>query len=299
MMKILYGVINSCVDVTNFCIQKMSHNYTITVPSGDTNRACYFTDPAPGIHKKIFVVTNNLLEYDEYHIVKINMIDLTVTSMNDYDTDVKISLIHSNLKLNHGIFSHELPEQKMSLRCLKGNEKVLEIGGNIGRNSLVISSILQNSRNLVTLECDTNIAKQLKENRDINNFDFHIEISALSKKKLIQREWETIQSDVVLDGYTPVNIISFDELQNKYNIVFDTLVLDCEGAFYYILMDMPEILENINMIIMENDYRDINHKKYVDQVLTDNDFYCDYIEPGGWEPCFNNFYEVWKRVQRS
>ena len=298
-MKILYGVANSCIDVTDICIKKMSHNYTITIPSGDANRVSYFTDPAPGFHKKIFVVYNNLLEYDEYHIVKINMIDLTVTSVNDYDTETKISLIHSNLKLKYGSFSDELPEQKMSLRQLKGHEKVLELGGNIGRNSLVISSILQNNHNLVTLECDPNIANALRENRDINNFDFHIENSALSKKKLLQRGLETIQSDVLLDGYTTVNIISFDELQNKYNIVFDTLVLDCEGAFYYILMDMPEILENINMIIMENDYTDINHKKYVDQVLIENDFYCDYIEPGGWEPCFNNFYEVWKRVQSS
>ena len=302
-MKILYGVINSCIDITDICIKKMSHNYTITIPSGDANRASYFTDPSPGFHKKIFVVYNNLLEYEEYHIVKINMIDLTVTSVNDYDTETKISLIHSNLKLKYGSFSDELPEQKMSIRQLKGHEKVLELGGNIGRNSLVISSILQNSRNLVTLECDPNIANALRENRDINNFEFHIENSALSKRNLVQRGWVTIQSNIVVDGYTPINIISFDELQNKYNIVFDTLVLDCEGAFYYILMDMPEILENINLIIMENDYTDINHKQYMDQVLIENDFYCDYIEPGGepsgWHPCFNNFYEVWKRIQRS
>jgi FkbM family methyltransferase len=298
MMKILYGVSNSCIDVTDICIKKMSHNLTITIPSGDANRAYNFTDPVIGVHKKIFVVTNNFVEYDEHHIVKINMVDFTVTGIYDYDTDVKISLIHSNLKLKYGIFSDELPEQKITVRQLKGHEKVLEIGGNIGRNSLVISSILHNSNNLVTLECDPNIANKLRENRDINNFEFHIETSALSKKKLIQRGMDTIQSDVLLNGYTPVNIISLEELKNKYNIVFDTLVLDCEGAFYYILMDMPEILENINMIIMENDYGDINHKKYVDQVLTDNDFYCDYVEPGGWDPCFNNFYEVWKRVQR-
>jgi hypothetical protein len=35
---------------------------------------------------------------------------------------------------------------------------------------------------------------------------------------------------------------------------FDTLVLDCEGAFYYILQDTPEILEGIKLLIMENDY---------------------------------------------
>ena len=81
----------------------------------------------------------------------------------------------------------------------------------------------------------------------------------------------------------------------KYNIEFDTLVLDCEGAFYYILMDMPEILNNIKLIIMENDYYDISKKNYVDEILMKNNFYVDYQESGGWGPCFNNFFEVWKK----
>jgi hypothetical protein len=73
-------------------------------------------------------------------------------------------------------------------------------------------------------------------------------------------------------------------------------VLDCEGAFYYILMDMPELLNNINLIIMENDYWDISHKNYIDDVLVKHNFYRDYVEPGGWGPCCNNFFEVWKKV---
>jgi hypothetical protein len=92
-----------------------------------------------------------------------------------------------------------------------------------------------------------------------------------------------------------VNTISLVELKGKYNIDFDTLVLDCEGAFYYILMDMPEILEGINLIIMENDYYDISKKIYIDQILKACHFYVDYVEPGGWGPCANNFFEVWKR----
>jgi FkbM family methyltransferase len=188
-----------------------------------------------------------------------------------------------------------LPEQKMAVQYLTGDEKVLEIGGNIGRNSLIIASLLKNDKNLVTLECDPNIAKQLTENRDINNFQFHIENSALSKRKLIQKKWDTIPSDVLLDEYQWVNTISLDDLRAKYAINFDTLVLDCEGAFYYILMDMPEILDGINLIIMENDYWDLSKKEYVNMVLTEKGFHVDYTEGGGWGPCFNNFFEVWKK----
>ena len=60
-------------------------------------------------------------------------------------------------------------------------------------------------------------------------------------------------------------------------------------------MDMPEILNNIKLIIMENDYHDIANKRYVDEILLKNNFYRDYAESGGWGPCQNNFFEVWKK----
>ena len=169
----------------------------------------------------------------------------------------------------------------MVVKYLTGKEKVLEIGGNIGRNSLIIASILEDETNFVTLECDENIANQLTENRNLNNFKFHIENLALSKRKLIQKGWETIPSEILFDGYNWVNTISYSELINKYKIDFDTLIIDCEGAFYYILMYMPEILNNINLIIMENDYHDINHKIYIDKILTQYNFHIDYTEKGG------------------
>jgi len=58
---------------------------------------------------------------------------------------------------------------------------------------------------------------------------------------------------------------------------------------------MPHILNNINLIIMENDYWDISQKQYIDQILIINNFYRDYVESGGWGPCYNNFFEVWKK----
>ena len=216
------------------------------------------------------------------------------------DTTDKLQNIQSKLTLYYGDWSQELPEQTMVVKYLKGHEKVLELGGNIGRNSLVIASILNNDTNLVTLESDVTIAQRLEINRDLNNMNFHVESSALSNRKLIQRGWDTIPSDTLHTGFNWVNTITLDELKTKYQIEFDTLVLDCEGAFYYILKDMPEILNNINLIIMENDYYDISHKNYVDEILTTNNFYVDYTGDGtetgaSHFQCCRNFYEVWKK----
>jgi FkbM family methyltransferase len=297
-MKITYGIIDSRIDVTEICLSKMIHNNIITIPNGDLNRAEYFTDPLIYIRKKVFIdINDKLCEYDDSYIIKINITDYTITTINNNDINHKLASIHSKLQIKHGSFNEELPEQKMAVRYLTGNEKVLEIGGNIGRNSLIIGQMLKknDNTNFVTLESDPNIAQQLQENRDLNNLNFLIESSALSKRKLIQKGWDTIESDTLLEGYQNVNTITLEELYAKYNIVFDTLVLDCEGAFYYILMDMPEILLNVNLIIMENDYWDINKKQYIDDILIKNNFYRDYFESGGWGPCYNNFFEVWKK----
>jgi FkbM family methyltransferase len=294
-MKIYYGITNNSIDVTTICIEKLTVNNIITIPLGDGNRASYFTDPLYGIHKKIIIENDGIItEYDEFVQLKINLLNNTINT-NENDINNRTAAIQSKLKLNYGSFNDELPEQKMVVRYLTGNEKVLEIGGNIGRNTLVIASILQ-SNNFVTLESDVNIARQLTENRDLNNFNFHIENSALSNRKLIQRGWDTIPSETLQEGYTWVNTITLDNLKTKYNIEFDTLVLDCEGAFYYILIDMPEILNNIKLIIMENDYWDITKKNYIDDILKQHNFYVDYAECGGWGPCYNNFFEVWKKL---
>ena len=296
-MKILYGIsIENFIDVTNICLSQLLRNNIIVIPEGDGTREFYFTDPLIGTLKKIIIVNdNNVSEYDDKTRVAINMADNTVQSICLKNYDEKLEKIHSKLKIKYGVFDDELPEQKMAVRHLTGKEKVLEIGGNIGRNSLIISSVLEDNRNLVTLETDKTIANQLIENRDLNNFHFHVENSALSNRRLIQKGWDSMPSDTLKEGYTWVNTITLNNLKNKYNIEFDTLVLDCEGAFYYILMDMPEILNNVNLIIMENDYHDLTHKQYVDDVLLRNNFYKVYQESGGWGPCFHNFFEVWKK----
>ena len=62
-------------------------------------------------------------------------------------------------------------------------------------------------------------------------------------------------------------------------------------------MDMPQILNNIKLIIMENDYHDISKKNYIDEILINHNFYRDYKECGGWGPCRDNFFEVWKKPE--
>lgn len=290
-MKIIYGNEDFEFDITEICINRLNKNGTICIPFGSDNKELYFPKCETSINK----ISIDGVKYEDNLLINIDLDNNSITTLDEYDTIDKLAILHKNLKIKYGSFKDELPEQRMAVRYLTGNEKVLEIGGNIGRNSLIIGSIV---KDLVVLECDTNSFLQLKENKSLNDLDFHIENYALSGRKLIQKGWNTIPSDELLEDFDWVNTITYKELEEKY-FAFDTLVLDCEGAFYWILLDFPNILDNINLVIMENDYTDIKHKEYVDAELIRNNFKRVYFQPltdGNINMCCEDyFFEVWKK----
>ena len=311
---IFYGVDSNLINITETVYQKCCFQNVIYIPASDTDRAKLFGDPIFGVIKNVYY----------YHEKGIEIIDNTKEFFIDLDDSKKIYIgrpvpshiesiypcpynklakIHSNIKFLYGKMEDEYPEQLMSARFLKGDERVLEIGGNIGRNSMVIASLLKDSKNLVVMETDANSACKLYENRDLNGFHFSIENSALSLRPLYQYKWQTILYDEYealneeeKPKWYPVNTISYTELKMKYQIEFDTLVLDCEGAFYWILRDMPEILDGIRLIIMENDYNDIEQKNEIDEILEIKGFNRIYVESGGWGVCYDFFFEAYART---
>jgi FkbM family methyltransferase len=212
----------------------------------------------------------------------------------DYATE-RLQLIHSKLRLIHGSLLEEFPEQLMTAMFLPEDAKVLELGGNVGRNSCVIASILNDSSNLVTMESCPKSAKLLKKNRDFNGLRFHIEVAAISKIPLIQSEWNSMPSTVDVPGFFRVNTMTFDEVQKKYGMEFNTLVADCEGALYNILLDDPEMLRNMKLIIIENDFRDFQNMLFVHDLFKRYGLELVYNREGGWEPCYHYFYQVWSR----
>lgn len=319
MLKIFYGYNQNLVDITNICYNKLLINDYIIIPSDDIIRANIFRDHIPGILKYIYIEdnNNNILRIDNYKIIKIykeenNLKNIEIISINDeknrkiwweetgkfIENDIeRLNELHKRIKFNFGNIKDEYPEQVMSMKFIKPTDKVLELGSNIGRNTCIISHLLEDSKNFVAVETDKNTCEKLDINRKNNNFNFHIENSAISKRNLVQQNntWTTVISNNILPNQFLVNKISWEELKEKYNIDFNVLVADVEGSLYYICQDEPDFFNNFNKIIMENDYNDINHKNYVDSHLVKYGFKNIYKEAGGWGPCFNCFYEVWEK----
>lgn len=303
-MKLKYGTRQINIDITSVCFDKLLSDNIIKIPQGNETCDSIFGDPVYGIKKKIFKTNDDddiLEEFDDLHpiIIYVQMDDLNLThdgllmlpslmSNNNNNKVVEtydVNKIYNSVKIIHGKMSSEKKIHQLCANYLFGNEKILEIRGNIGTTTLFMASILNNynsnnDRNLVTVEPNADMSNKLEENKKINNFNFHIETSILTKKI----------------SNSEVATITYEELKNKYNIIFDTLVIDCDGGLYNILHDTPEILDDVNLIIMKNDYDRISKKTYIDEVLTHKNFERKCTQRGGWGACCNNFFEVWMKL---
>jgi FkbM family methyltransferase len=289
-MIFYYGINENKTIISQTVLKECKNGDTIFIPSGDLNRAMLFGDPLPGIVKSIFIDNKEFKEHSNVYIINGKIYQIDNLPVPRHPKHI-LSDIHNSL-LFKGNLLDEYPEQLMAVRYIHPNAKVLEIGSNIGRNTLVIASLLVDSSNLTTLESDPDTYRVLLENINANQFQVKAINAALSKNQLVQQGWNTMISDTVPPGFKIISTIHFKDLGQT----FDTLVIDCEGAFYYILQDFPDILNDIKVIIMENDYLNIEHKNYIDSVLFQEGFKVSYSEAGGWGPCKEFFYEVFERI---
>lgn len=298
-MQILYGR-NKYTDVTNYFIK----DDFISIPVGDRARADIAkVDPDPGVLKHIIILHNHsyfIVENQFGLYTPVNELNYLSIQKSQQEMESYLMDVHKTIIFNYGYIQEEVPEQLMALRFIKPTDTVLELGANIGRNTCVISRILNDNKRLVTLETDIQIAHILDRVRIENGMNFNIINAGLSKSKVIQRGWDSIQwnpVEPIPEGWTEVNTITLSAIKERYsNLSFNVLVADCEGALYYICQDEPDFFSNFNRIIMENDYRVAEHKQYIDNELTRQGFVCIYSESGGWGPCESCFFETWLKI---
>lgn len=295
-MDIYYGLQGDYRLLNKIILEKEGSSFFI--PKDDNQRALLFGDHAFGKKKDIILSFDDSL-YVINDDIKINKIEYKINKSLTNPIEI-IEDIHNNIWILGGNIKDEYPEQLLAVKYIEPDDKVLEIGSNIGRNSCVISSILNDSRNLVTLESMKQTYNTCLLNKKINNYQFNIENKALSYIPLQQSGWDTtpIIDNVIIDGSFQVETITYEDLLAKYNIDFNVLVLDCEGAIYYILKSNPSILTNINKIIIENDFVYPEHFEYVQSLFFEYGFkvfYSGKLELNIYENLYSKdfFYQVY------
>jgi FkbM family methyltransferase len=156
----------------------------------------------------------------------------------------------------------------MALKWIPTDASVLEVGARYGSVSCAISQNLDHSGRQVSVDADVRVSSALKRNRANHKCNFHVAQGLLGKKdgQILQNRFGTQASTEVSHdenglvqmsdgrmasavGHVPH--FTVDDLQKKHNIVFDTANFDCEGCFASVIKDFPELIKQLNLLIVE------------------------------------------------
>lgn len=308
---------DSYIDVTASVRRYCTDGTRFYIPPDDFLRAEILGDPLPGTVKELVLVHDGDLDTARRFDADTAIVfpppeewkydpppRRTVRPPPPHLTEAadKVAHIHRQLRFAGGSMLDEMPEQSMAVAYIRPDARVLELGANIGRNTLVIAALLDDDTNLVALECDPVAVELLRNNRYLNGMGFHIEPSALSYRRLMQKGWATVPGEELREDYRWVHTITTEEVRAKYPIDFDTLVADCEGSLYFILSDNDTLLTGITTVIVESDYLSAQHKRTVEKIFTRHGLRKVYSEPlvPTWRhpfppECVASFFEVWQR----
>ena len=145
----------------------------------------------------------------------------------------------------------ERNEARLISKHLKNPDRVvLELGGNVGRASVVIGSKLRQSTNHVVVEPgDVSV---LNANLKLNHLHSCVVNAAISKTPLTLDGW--ISKPAADHGN--VSITSMEDVHRTCALSkpFDTIVADCEGCLLPVLKDHPSMLDTVDLLIVENDW---------------------------------------------
>lgn len=154
----------------------------------------------------------------------------------------------------------EIEEQNDAREYIDGCDIVLEIGGRYGTVSTIINNLLNNKKNHVVVEPDNTVINALLRNRDEHNCEFKIYNGIITNRKTNVKinpggyGTTTIESD---DGSSGIDKITYKDLCQKYNLMFNTLVVDCEGCFCDVLDSIGDDIVNFNKIFLELDQENL------------------------------------------
>ncbi|MBU79555.1 MAG: hypothetical protein CMD29_05480 [Flavobacteriales bacterium] len=172
---------------------------------------------------------------------------------------------------------YENNERRLVKTYLDSNSSVLELGGCVGVVSNVINNILENKSNHVVLEANSNLVPFLAYNRKINKAQYQILNVILSKKKesAFYISKNILSSSGSFNKHLEKKVVkcmNFDQIQSKYSITFDTIIMDIEGGEYEVLKVIN--YNKLKLLIVEFHPNILGNKKILElkKVLKDNSF---------------------------
>ena len=146
----------------------------------------------------------------------------------------------------------ERVEQLDALRFIRADHRVLELGGCYGLVSCVINHRLEDQSKHVVVEPAMQVIDALQWNRETHLASFHVYNGVVALKSAVLRgeglgRW-TESAD---DG--PVPHLTVEAIEECYEVDFNCLVADCEGALQLFVQDFPDFFDKVDTFLYERD----------------------------------------------
>lgn len=183
----------------------------------------------------------------------------------------------------------EREEQYVCNDFIEPHNTVLELGARYGVVSSVINNRLENPENHIAIEPDKTVLSALRINKKSHKAKFKILNGVISNKYLILNQKgyasETIETKFKKDS---IKTFKIHELENKYNIKFDTLVADIEGDLCNFFDENKDFIEKqLKNIIYEADLPEKCDYNKIDSILKN----------AGFTKIIDGFVSCWKKKE--
>ena len=182
----------------------------------------------------------------------------------------------------------ERKEQILAETYIDASCCVLELGARYGSVSCITNKKLSNKTNHVVVEPDERVWEALEGNKMRNDCHFHIIRGFISKKHLgltDKDDWYGYGTRSIEDVSSNILCLTLEEVQQKYGLIFDTLIADCEGFLGNFFEENPWFYDQLRLIIFEKDYPKFCNYKIIQEQLRRR----------GFRQVVSLFREVWVR----
>jgi FkbM family methyltransferase len=152
---------------------------------------------------------------------------------------------------------YEQEERILLRKHLPRDAKVLELGACMGVISCVTNKLLSNPKDHVIVEVNPNLIATLEQNREMNSCGFEIFNGAVSTADDLKMSFNNVfilaSSSHAKDNRakSSVETKTITELASEYNIDFNCLVIDIEGAEYEFVHEFLGELKRFKTIFIE------------------------------------------------
>ena len=199
----------------------------------------------------------------------------------------------------------ETTEQKDAAAYIRPGDVVLELGARYGTVTYQIHKALKGRGMIVSIEPDFSVWNVLHENLSINGC---MEKDDPTRPHLIPGVISKVPQTLVGEGYGAKTIAgtcannntTVDELYKVYADTFNSrpftvVVADCEGCLDTVLLENPQLLKTVTLVLFEADGTRVKNAR-VFSLLTSAGFqnHTPFFTRPVWDYVLG-FHSVWKR----